>query len=292
MPTIFDDIAATIDNEQERKTILEELGKRPETKKLLENLYQDGTNYRTWYAQNWPDIKRQMEVDLPEAKKTIEKLQEELKMAKSSTTPANQPEGEKIEDMTYVQVRDKVLQDLKGQGFLTKAEAEALASQKALEAEARLKTALYSNGLPQVEQMLSLGNRYKAEFGKDWDRRKFDEFVAKGGFRTLSEAYDAFTRDDLIAKIKAEAFEQGKTQGTKETAEKLGKEHAESARRALPVDMGGSQHLGSTAGIAPPPADFEGIGDDYMLGKKGGFKLAREVAKQFAKDEAAGKVPA
>jgi len=203
------------------------------------------------------------------------------KGAKEEETP--------LDEMTPEQMLARVEENLKAKGYVTAAEATRLATEAATTAAAGVQARVYTQGLPMVERMMAVQDKYRKDFGKDMDRKAFGKFIEDQKFSDVDHAYEAFTREDYVNKVKAEAFDQGVLKGTKDTTEKLTRESSEAALRSLPVDMGGTHGFSSRPGEPPKPVAMSDIKEDYQLGPRGGFKLAHAVAAQIATDKAAGK---
>jgi len=293
---VFEDVLKTIQNEQEAAAIRAAIAKNPETKRLLDTIEahaKDGESYSQWYQKEWPNFKDApiLKTQLADAQTTITKLQDELKGKAPAGTPP--PEDIDVADMTPEQFNaavQKAVQDqIKAQGFVTAAEAQTMAQTAAIAAAADAKAKVYTHGLPLVERMVEVGRKFQADFGKPFDRKAFGEFLDKGGHSDVDKAYEEFTRQAYFDKAVAEAREQGKVEGVKETKDQMVKQGTENALRSLPVDMTGTAAMPSTPGAAPVPVELDKIPEDYSLGRKGGFQLAHAVAAQVAKDRAAGK---
>lgn len=292
----FGDVLATIENEQERAAMRAVLEKNPATKTLVANVNRfatDGEGYATWYRDKWPEYETAhktlptVQAQLAEANKTIETLQ-----GKSGNQPPNK-EGELFDmaEMTQEQLNKLFDDRIKAQGFVTKAEAE----QMALQAAAGVKVNMYDEGLPMIEQMMSLGRRFEADFpSKKWDgdfRLKFNTYLAenKGVHRNLAEAYDAFFRSDYNDKMKADAFAQGEATGMKKAQDQFAADEAARAGRSLPVDMIGANGVPGNPTAPPTPVELDKIPTDYDISKRGDSALEFAIAAQVRKDRAAGK---
>ena len=239
----FVDLLGTIEAEQDRQAILATMTKTEEGKKVFQRinvLAENGENYIAWHKDEkngWPVYKAAHE-KLAEVTKQVETLTQErdaLKAGKApgATPPANDTplqEEFDMESMTHDQFNKALDDRIKAMGFVTKAEADAIADAKAREAAAGLSTRVYGHALPLVEAKLAAKRQYEQDFpGKRFDDAGFDKFIADNPnkFGTMGDAVAAFTRTDYENKTKADAFEQGRLAGEKTATEKLQKEHAD-----------------------------------------------------------------
>ena len=285
----FEDVLKFISDEQERQAMVKVLEKNPEAKKALEQvekLANDGQEYLSWRAnpQGFQQYDNAFK-NLPTVRKELEAANKIIADLKAGTHSGGD-ETLDLGNMTLDQVTAKMEERLRAQGFVTKAEAEQLA----MSAAAKAKADVYSHGLLQVESMEDAKRNYEKEFGKTLDRSAFGEFITKGKYGDINQAYKDFTADDRMNKIKADAFAAGQKDGADKKAEELAKLNAESAMRGLPVDMNGSNGFISKPGEAPTQVDLKDIPGNYQMGQRGGFKLAHAVAAKIEADRAAGKL--
>lgn len=287
----FDDVLSMISDAQEREAIKKSLEKNPEALKAvtaLDNLAKDGTSYNEWYKVKWPEEQQK----LTAAQKELVAAQvriKELETGRTTTTTTPAAGGTEVGDMTVEQIEERMMGRLKKEGFVTVAEANRIADEKATAAAAAAQGRVYTHGLPMVERMMAVQDKFNKDFGKQMDRAAFGKFIADNKYSDVDVAYEAFTRDQYLDKIKTDAFEQGKLAGTKETAERIGRENSDAVLRGLPSDMQGSHRFASQPGAPPEPVALKDIPANYQLGQRGGFKLANAIAAQIEADKAAGK---
>ena len=298
VPGRFDDVLTLIEDAQAREAITKTLEGSPAAKAALQKLdvlANDGKVYNEWHQnpQGWKLYEERF-AKFPQLTSDLEAANAKIAELTGAKPPADQNAngGEKVElgDMTLEQLEQRFEQRMAAKGFVTRAEAERMADEKARAAAAGVETRIYTHGLIQVENMEDAKRNYQTEFGKTLDRTAFGKFITEGKYASVEMAYKAYTEQDRLDKVKADAFAQGQAEGDKKAREALAKEGAESAMRGLPTDMNGTHGFVSHPGAPPTPVAMKDIPADYQLGARGGFKLAHAVAAQIEADRAAGKV--
>lgn len=293
-PGRFDDVLKMINDAQDRAAIEATLAKHPDAKKALEQVDKfaaDGIQYNTWHANpaGFPEYDKRYKAH-EKLTADLEAANETIKALKAGKPGDGNGGGETVDlaDMTLEQIGAQMEERLRAKGFVTKAEAERIADEKARAASANVESRVYQHGLVQVEDMEDCKRDYQTQFGKALDRTAFGKFLTDGKYASISDGYRVFTAQDRENKLKADSFEQGKVQGAKEKADELAKLNSESALRGLPTDMTGGQGFISHPGTPPAPVAMKDIPENYQLGQRGGFKLAHAVAAQIEADRAAG----
>jgi hypothetical protein len=216
--------------------------------------------------------------------KKAEALAAELEALKSAKPPEGQEGAPQPIDIE--KLGQAIMAKMKASGeIVTKAEALALAQQKADEA----RQSLIQRGFPEMKGLIEAGIRYKEDFGKKLDEQAFQQAVLKHG--SVDAAYRAFTEPEYkakedarikaeIDKAKAEAFEQGVAKG-----------RTEAGNAFVPQDQVGAANFfrSDSVGPAEPPTPLDKIPKDIDITKQGDV-LARAVAAKWREDQAAGKV--